>query len=137
MYGRSPLCRAYSTFQAVFFPHVLCVDLRWLARLERPAANPIEREDYIPCLFFHWLFTYLLEFKKKLTFCLEKPGSITYTIPSMVREVSAIFVATIHFRALFPSKVQELVNLKIINLFLPIIGGSSNMSICLLGGNAA
>ena len=26
------------------------------------------------------------------TFCLAKPGSTTYTIPSMVREVSAMFV---------------------------------------------
>jgi hypothetical protein len=30
-------------------------------------------------------------------FCFANPGSITYTIPSIVREVSAIFVATTHF----------------------------------------
>ena len=31
-------------------------------------------------------------------FCLEKPGSTTYTIPSMVRDVSATFVDTMTFR---------------------------------------
>lgn len=31
------------------------------------------------------------------TFCLENPGSITYTIPSIVMEVSATLVATIIF----------------------------------------
>jgi len=33
-----------------------------------------------------------------LTFCLEKPGSTTYTIPSIVREVSAMFVLTMTLR---------------------------------------
>ena len=32
--------------------------------------------------------------RTRLTFCLEKPGSITNTTPSMVREVSAILVDT-------------------------------------------
>jgi len=30
-------------------------------------------------------------------FCFENPGSITYTIPSIVRDVSAIFVARITY----------------------------------------
>lgn len=32
--------------------------------------------------------------KGKLTFCLANPGSITNTTPSMVRDVSAMFVDT-------------------------------------------
>ena len=32
-----------------------------------------------------------------LTFCFAKPGSITKTMPSMVRDVSAMFVDTTHF----------------------------------------
>src|SRR6266702_1224353 len=36
-------------------------------------------------------------------FCLEKPGSTTYTIPSMVREVSAMFVEMMTFRPGGPS----------------------------------
>mmetsp|Transcript_20057 Transcript_20057/g.43894 ORF Transcript_20057/g.43894 Transcript_20057/m.43894 type:complete len:130 (-) Transcript_20057:909-1298(-) len=36
------------------------------------------------------------------TFCFENPGSITYTIPSMVREVSAMFVDTTIFRPAGP-----------------------------------
>ena len=31
------------------------------------------------------------------TFCFAKPGSMTNTTPSIVREVSAIFVETTHF----------------------------------------
>jgi len=36
------------------------------------------------------------------TFCLEKPGSITYTIPSIVILVYAILVATIIFLPAIP-----------------------------------
>lgn len=36
------------------------------------------------------------------TFCLAKPGSITYTIPSMVRDVSAMLVDTTIFRPAGP-----------------------------------
>ena len=32
------------------------------------------------------------------TFCLAKPGSTTYTTPSMVNEVSAMFVEMTHLR---------------------------------------
>ena len=39
----------------------------------------------------------ILKNRKLVTFYFENPGSITYTIPSIVREVSAIFVDTIHF----------------------------------------
>lgn len=42
------------------------------------------------------------------TFCLLKPGSITNTTPSIVSEVSAIFVETITFRPTFPSFVGGL-----------------------------
>lgn len=33
-------------------------------------------------------------FRAAYTFCFEKPGSMTYTMPSMVREVSAMLVET-------------------------------------------
>lgn len=36
------------------------------------------------------------------TFCFENPGSTTYTIPSIVNDVSAIFVATTHLRPGYP-----------------------------------
>jgi hypothetical protein len=36
------------------------------------------------------------------TFCLAKPGSITYTMPSMVRDVSAMLVEIIIFRPAIP-----------------------------------
>jgi hypothetical protein len=36
----------------------------------------------------------LSEVTLRLTFCLEKPGSMTKTTPSMVSEVSAMFVDT-------------------------------------------
>ena len=35
--------------------------------------------------------------RETLTFCFENPGSTTNTIPSMVREVSAILVLTTTF----------------------------------------
>lgn len=37
-----------------------------------------------------------------LTFCLAKPGSITKTTPSIVRDVSAIFVDTTTFLPIAP-----------------------------------
>ena len=39
------------------------------------------------------------------TFCLAKPGSITYTIPSMVSEVSAMLVDTTILRPAVPPGV--------------------------------
>lgn len=36
------------------------------------------------------------------TFCLEKPGSMTNTTPSIVRDVSAILVDTTHLRPMAP-----------------------------------
>jgi len=55
------------------------------------------------------------------TFCFENPGSITYTIPSIVIDVSAILVATIHLRPAIP--------------FLFLGGGYSNIFYYYLGGN--
>jgi hypothetical protein len=56
-----------------------------------------------------------------LTFCFENPGSTTYTIPSMVREVSAMLVLTTSFRPVTPPGY--------------LAGGASlNISCCCLGG---
>ena len=55
------------------------------------------------------------------TFCFESPGSTTYTIPSIVSEVSAILVAKIIFLPGMPS------------LFLP--GGSSKILFYYYGGS--
>jgi hypothetical protein len=38
----------------------------------------------------------------RFTFCFANPGSITNTTPSIVREVSAIFVETTTFRPMAP-----------------------------------
>lgn len=54
------------------------------------------------------------------TFCLAKPGSITYTTPSMVSDVSAIFVDTTHLRPIAPLGLLG--------------GGGSNILCCRLGG---
>ena len=45
-------------------------------------------------------------FHEIFTFCLENPGSTTYTIPSMVNDVSAIFVDTTIFRPGGPPGVR-------------------------------
>lgn len=54
------------------------------------------------------------------TFYLENPGSTTYTIPSIVKEVSAILVAIIIFLPGIP--------------FLFLGGGLSKILYCILGG---
>lgn len=55
------------------------------------------------------------------TFCFANPGSITKTTPSMVRDVSAIFVDTTTLRPIAP--------------FGLFGGGSSKMRCCRLGGS--
>jgi len=54
------------------------------------------------------------------TFCLVNPGSTTYTIPSIVIEDSAIFVATTIFLPLIPLGL--------------VSGGGSNIFSCKYGG---
>ena len=54
------------------------------------------------------------------TFCLAKPGSMTKTIPSMVREVSAMLVDTTTFRPMAP--------------FGLLGGGGSKIRCCCWGG---
>lgn len=54
------------------------------------------------------------------TFCLAKPGSITNTTPSMVKEVSAMFVETTTFLPIAP--------------FGLFGGASSKILCCRLGG---
>lgn len=57
----------------------------------------------------------------KLTFCFANPGSITKTTPSIVREVSAMFVDTTTFRPIAP---------------LDLFGGAgSKILCCKLGGS--
>jgi len=55
-----------------------------------------------------------------LTFCLAKPGSITNTTPSIVREVSAILVETTTFLPMAP--------------FGLLGGGGSKILCCRFGG---
>jgi hypothetical protein len=54
------------------------------------------------------------------TFYLANPGSITYTIPSIVNEVSAIFVDIIIFRPAIPFLLED--------------GAGSNIFYCIDGG---
>lgn len=49
------------------------------------------------------------------TFCLAKPGSITNTTPSMVKDVSAIFVETTTLRPIAP---------------LALLGGAGSKILC-------
>ena len=56
------------------------------------------------------------------TFCLENPGSITYTMPSMVRDVSAMFVETTIFLPAMPLRGG---------------GASSKILCCCCGGRDA
>ena len=56
------------------------------------------------------------------TFCFEKPGSTTYTMPSIVSDVSAIFVDTTTLRPGGPSGVRG-------------GGGASKIRCCCCGGN--
>ena len=49
------------------------------------------------------------------TFCLENPGSMTNTTPSMVREVSAMFVETTTLRPMAP---------------LGLVGGADSKILC-------
>ena len=55
------------------------------------------------------------------TFCLEKPGSITKTTPSIVNDVSAILVDTTIFRPIAPFGLFD--------------GAGSKIRCCRLGGN--
>ena len=55
-----------------------------------------------------------------LTFCLANPGSMTNTTPSMVREVSAMFVDTTTFLPTAPLAL--------------VAGGASKILCCRLGG---
>jgi hypothetical protein len=55
------------------------------------------------------------------TFCLEKPGSTTYTTPSMVKEVSAMLVLTTTFLPGIPPGVRA-------------GGASEKISCCARGG---
>eukprot|EP00958_Prasinococcus_capsulatus_P025993 scaffold4518_cov410-Prasinococcus_capsulatus_cf.AAC.13 len=73
-----------------------------------------ERMSYLPSL-------RLCE-RAKPTFCFEKPGSMTYTIPSIVRDVSAMFVDTTILRPAGPSGVRGW-------------GAASNIRVCWCGGN--
>lgn len=56
----------------------------------------------------------------KLTFCFAKPGSITKTTPSIVNDVSAIFVETTTFLPMAP--------------FVLLGGAASKIRCCKLGG---
>ena len=56
------------------------------------------------------------------TFCLLKPGSMTYTIPSMVRDVSATFVLTTTFRPGGPPTTRG-------------PGAAENIFLCCAGGS--
>jgi hypothetical protein len=47
-------------------------------------------------------FCYRKAYKIYFTFCFANPGSITKTTPSIVRDVSAIFVETTTFRPMAP-----------------------------------
>lgn len=58
-------------------------------------------EDYIPVKkkkLVHYYIFYLLN----STFCLANPGSMTNTTPSIVKDVSAIFVETTTLRPIAP-----------------------------------
>ena len=67
------------------------------------------------------LFSWYTKKKMIVTFCLAKPGSMTKTTPSIVRDVSAIFVETTTFLPIAP-----------LGLFG---GGGSKILCCRFGGS--
>ena len=89
-----------------------------VAEFEIARCASLSKNTYI---LINILIHNLQTMQSNLTFCFEKPGSTTYTMPSIVREVSAMFVLTTSFRPAGPPGYLG--------------GGASlNMSCCCLGG---
>ena len=66
------------------------------------------------------------------TFCLEKPGSITKTTPSIVSEVSAIFVATTTLRPMAPFSLLQKndQNFGMYSIQIAHLGGAGSNILC-------
>ena len=76
---------------------------------------------YLGCKCHGYICTCTCTLYVQQTFCFENPGSITNTTPSIVRDVSAMFVDTTHLRPMAP---------------LARLGGAgSKMRCCCWGGS--
>lgn len=90
----------------VLLERLVCVESETLPRLGSACSTrPSVSTKYL-CLALAWLIGLTKRLSTRIlglyTFYLLNPGSITYTIPSIVKLVSAMFVATMHFRPAIP-----------------------------------
>lgn len=100
----TPLCITDNICLVVSFLLALFVGLRSPLRLARLEETPDGFLDCTPNRSVSSVaYSLWLRQCEAHTFCFANPGSITYTIPSIVSDVSAMLVATIHLRALRPS----------------------------------
>ena len=87
----------------------------WIVHLHTHTAPTSFNTTYI--MYIHTRAVFFRAYVR--TFCLENPGSMTNTTPSMVREVSAMFVETTTLRPMAP---------------LGLVGGAASKILCWRAG---